>query len=129
MYVECTVVSRSVVLTPSSTSITACPSEEIFIQCSESDTTAEIDLRWKITPENRAFQRVDMHLSNFAITNRHLVAGVHLYSELISQSPLVAILMTTAHPILNGATVMCITTTSMDTLTIEVLEGGNQFIS
>ena len=117
-------VSRSVVLTPSS--IRACPGDEIIVKCSESETAISMtDLRWIVTPQNRQFQRVDLHLSNNTNVNEQQVAGVKFCSELSSFSPLSSIFMTTAHPLLNGATVTCTNATSADTLTIRVLETGN----
>ena len=117
------IVSRSVVLTPSS--ISACSGDEILVKCNESDPTASMDLRWTITLGNRQFHEVDLHLSNNTNENKKYVAGAHFYSEWTSHSPLIATLMTTAHPVLNGATVRCRTTVSMGTLTIRILETGN----
>ena len=117
-------VSRLVVLTPSS--ISACPGDEIIVKCSESETAISMtDLRWTVTPQNRQFHTVDLHLSNNTNVNEQRVAGVKFCSELSSFSPLSSTFMTTAHPLLNGATVTCTTAASADTLTIRVLETGN----
>ena len=113
-------------LTPSS--ISACPGDEIIVKCTELDTTASMELRWMITLENRQLQSVELHASYFIHENQLVVAGVYFHSELMSHSPLIATLMTTAHPILNGAIVRCRTAASMGILTIRVLETGNQFI-
>lgn len=113
-------------LTPSSISV--CPGDEIVVKCTESDTTATLELRWTIILENQTYQTVDLHLSNNTVTSRNedqkYVAGVYIYSELISNSPLTATLMTSAHPVLDGAVVQCRTTASMGSSTIRVLETG-----
>lgn len=125
MYADIVSVSRSVVLTPSS--ISACPGDEIIVKCSESETTISMtDLRWIVTPQNRQFHTVDLHLANSTIVNEQRVAGVKFCSELSSFSPLISTFVTTAHPLLNGSTVTCTTAASADTLTIRVLETGSQ---
>ena len=124
MYADIVSVSRSVVLTPSS--ISACPGDEIIVKCSESETTISItDLRWTVTPQYRQFHRVDLHLTNNTNVNEQQVAGVKFCSELSSFSPLMSTFVTTAHSLLNGATVTCTTAASADTLTIRVLETGS----
>lgn len=116
-------VSRSVMLTPSS--ISACSGDEIYVKCTESDAITTLELRWTIFLENRANEQVDLHLSNNTRTeDQKYVAGVHIYSELTSISPLTAILTTSAHPVLDGAMVRCMTNASMGNLIIRVLETG-----
>ena len=121
-------VNRSAVLTPSEISV--CPGDEIVISCHESDTTAYITgLQWEVIPENRMLQMLDIMLSIVLNETQRQEYGLQFYSEFISYSPLVAILRTTAHPVLNGAILMCASTTSMDSLTISVLETGSKFMS
>ena len=50
-------------------------------------------------------------------------------SKLTSYSPLISTFMTTVHPILDGATVTCQSTLSMDILTIRVPETGNKVLT
>ena len=122
-------VDRSAVLTPSK--ISACSGDEIVINCHESDTTAYISgLQWEVIPENRTLLAIDMILSIGLNKTQRQEYGLQFYSEFTSFSPLVAILTTTAHPVLNGAIVKCSASAStMDSLTISVLETGNKFMS
>ena len=125
-------------LTPS-TILSACPGDEVVLKCYEPGTTytanESFSLRWKVNLRDNALHMVELPLSNLIGENQMQVAGVQFYSKVISYSPLTSILMTTAHPLLNLATVMCITTASetKDTLIIMVLEimvleTGNQLI-
>ena len=116
-------VSRSVVFTPSN--LLACPGDKLVVICSESDIIIQKSLRWIITPENREITVLEIALSDIMNATQRSEDGLHFYSELTSYSPLTAILTTTAHPLLNGATVMCETLASMGTLTIRVLETGS----
>ena len=123
-------VGRSVVLTPSTT-LSACSGDEVVVKCYEPETTTNtrISLRWKITPQSRPFPTIELPLSDIVNQSHRQEAGLQFYAELTSYSPLAAILNTTAHPILDGATVMCLIPGTMATLTIMVLERtGNQFI-
>ena len=116
-------VSMSVVLTPSC--ISAYLGDEITVKCSESEFATNVKvLRWTITLENKDIPVVEVPLSEVMNVTQRLEYGLQFYSELTSYSPLTAILTTTAHPVLNGATVMCETLASMGTLTIRVLESG-----
>lgn len=70
---------------------------------------------------------IELSLSDALNNSQRHEAGLLFHSELISYSPLVSILMTTAHPVLNGATVTCITSGMyrQETITIVVTETGN----
>ena len=112
-------------LTPSS--ISACPGDDIVVKCSESDTAANImkSLRWTIVPNSRQIAPVELTVSQVMNTSQRMDDGLPLfYSKLTSYSPLTSVLTTTAHPILNGATVTCQSTVSMDMLQIIVIETG-----
>ena len=63
-----------------------------------------IALRWTITLRNRGIPLIELPLSDALNNSQRHKAGLLFHSELISYSPLVSILMTTAHPVLNGAT-------------------------
>ena len=68
-----------------------------------------------------------MFLSKYSVNiSQRQEAGLQFYSELISYSPLTAILTTTAHPALDGAKVICETLASMGTLTIRIVETGTK---
>ena len=82
----------------------ACPGDEVVIKCNESDNK-RIALRWTITLRNRGIPLIELSLSDAFNNSQRHEAGLLFHSELISYSPLVSILMTTAHPVLNGATV------------------------
>ena len=82
-------------------------------------------LQWEVIPANLTLLKFDMILSFSSKKTHWQDYGQIFYSEITSYSPLVAIFTTTAHPILHGATVSCASPTSMDTLTISVLEAGN----
>ena len=117
--------NRSVVLTPSEISV--CSGEDIVISCYESDTIAVAlyGLQWEIIPANPTLQTFDVIVSIFLNKTERHEYGQIFYSEITSYSPLVATFTTTAHPVFHGATVICASHTSMDTLTIGVLEAGN----
>ena len=114
--------SRSAVLTPSSI-LSVCPGDEVVIKCYESETTDFF--RWRISLEDRAIPTIELPLSNIRNETERQEAGLQFYSKLASYSLHTATLTITAHPVLNGATVICVTAASMDTLTISVTETGN----
>ena len=99
--------------------------DKIIVKCSESVNDTKKSLRWTITLENREIPVLEIPLSDIMNATQRLEYGLQFYSELTSYSPLTAILTITAHPPLNGATVMCQSTASMGTLTIRVLETGS----
>ena len=115
--------SRSVVFTPSN--LQACSGDKIVVTCNESVNVIQKTLRWTITPENREISVLEIPLSDIVNVTQRSEDGLQFYSELTSYSPLTATLTITAHPLLNGATVMCETLASMGTLTIRVLETGS----
>ena len=99
------------------------------MKCSESDTASNMGrFRWTITPKSRLIPVVELTVSEDITENLRIEDGVLFYSELISYSPLTSVLMTTAHPALNGATVTCQSIVSMDMLQITVFETGNSCI-
>ena len=120
---------KSAVLTPSGM-LTACSGDEIVIKCNESDNI-RIILRWTISLRNRTAPSIDLSLSNIMNKTERREAGLLFYSDLISYTPLVSILKTTAHPDLNGATVACMTNTPSkeETLTVKVTQAGNYIMS
>ena len=120
---------RSLELTPS-TILSACPGDEIVVKCNESETTAnaKISLRWEITLMNKTISVIELALSDLMNHSQRQEAGLRFYSEFTSYTPLIAMFWTTAHPVLNGATVICKSAVSMEpmeTLTIRILETGN----
>ena len=116
--------SISVVLTPSC--ISASLGDEIAVKCIETDFSTYLKrLRWTITPALREIPVLEIPLSDIMNATQRFEYGLQFYSELTSYSPLTATLTITAHPLLNGATVMCETPASMDTITIRVLETGS----
>ena len=106
-----------------------------LVKCNESDTTAMISLRWILTLKNRQTPPVEMTLPPYDPDTSNETAAqlfvaeqqveLTFLSKLTSYSPLIAMFMTTVHPILEGATVTCQSTLSMDILTIRVPETGN----
>ena len=100
--------STVTVLTPS-TILSACPGDEVMIKCHESETTANtrISLRWLITPLNKSIPTIELPLSDRMNNTNRFEGGLELYTELTSYSPLSAVLTTTAHSALDGATVRC----------------------
>ena len=121
-------------LTPS-TVLSACPGDEVVISCYESETTTNIriSLRWEIDipiqTNSGRFSRVELHLSLSNLTNNtsRQEDGLEFHAELTSYSPLSAILTTTAHSALDGATVTCLSSRSAisDPLIIRVTQIGN----
>jgi hypothetical protein len=94
------------VLTPS-TVLSACPGDEVVINCYESETT-RISLRWEITPINTSISMIELSLSDLMNNTNRRENGLEFYAELTSYSPLRAILTTTAHSALDGARVTCV---------------------
>ena len=115
-------------LTPSSI-LSACPGDEVVINCYESETTADsrIALRWEITLINTLFPMIELPVSHSLINTNQQEGGLEFYAELISYSPLRATLTTTAHSALDGATVTCTSagSTSNNPLIIRVTQTGN----
>ena len=133
-------VSRSVVLIPR-TILSTCPGDEILVKCTEteSDIVAEINLRWTVTLTDRYTPPVEMSLSDDLrneTTASLFIDDIRLNfsSKLTSYSPLVGIIMTTAHSLLNNAMVTCeyqsdsTSSDSTDSLSIRVLETGKKLI-
>jgi hypothetical protein len=116
------------VLTPS-TVLSACPGDEVVINCYESDTTANmrISLRWEITPINTTISIIELPLSDLMNNTNRQEGGLKFFAKLTSYFPLRAILITTAHSALDGASVTCTSagSTSSDSLIIRVPEIGN----
>ena len=112
-------------LTPS-TVLLACPGDEVVINCYESETT-RIALRWEITLLNNSVPRIELPVYDFGNNTNRGEGGLLFYAELTSYSPLSAILTTTAHSALDGATVRCTSSrsTSNDLLIIRVAQIGN----
>ena len=119
--------------------LSACPGDEILVKCNESDTTATINLRWILTLKNRQTPPVEMTLPPYDPDTSVNESAAQLFiadqqveltflSKLTSYSPLIATFMTIVHPILDGATVTCQSTLSMDILTIRVPETGNKAV-
>jgi hypothetical protein len=94
----------------SSTVLSACPGDEIMINCYESDTTVDtrVSLRWEITPINTSISMIELSLSDLMNNTNRRENGLEFYAELTSYSPLRAILTTTAHSALDGARVTCV---------------------
>ena len=118
--------SGSVVFTPSS--LLACPGDKIVVTCNELVNVIQKSLQWTITPKNREIPLLEIALSDIMNASQRSEYGLQFYSELTSCSPLIAIITTTARPVLDGATVMCQSTASMGTLTIRILETGNNLV-
>ena len=121
-------VSTLPVLTPS-TILSACPGDEVVINCYESETTANtrISLRWEVALMNNSVSTIELHLSDLRNQTDRLEAGLQFHAELISYSPLSAILTSTAHSALDGAMVTCTSSrsTSSNPLIIRVTQIGN----
>ena len=116
---------RSVpVLTPSTT-LSACAGDEVVVLCHEEETTANmrISLRWTIIPNQ--LHEIELPLSDLMNTTSRHDAGLQFYAELTSYNPLSAILIITAHPALDEATVTCAIPRSSDSIIIRVTQIGN----
>ena len=116
------------VLTPSTT-LSACPDDEVVVSCYETETTANtrISLRWQITLMNRSIPVIELTLIDSVNNNNRQEGRLEFHAELTSYSPLSAILTTTAHSALDGATVRCAAggSISSDPLIIRVTQIGN----
>ena len=120
-------------LTPSAV-LSACPGDKVVINCYESETTVNtrISLRWEITPGpmNRSTSKIEVSLNNDTNNGNRREGGLEFYAEWTSYFPLSAILTTTAHSALDGATVTCAAggSASSNPLIIRVTHGqiGNQ---
>jgi hypothetical protein len=120
-----TLSAAAAVLTPS-TVLSACPGDEVVISCYESETTANmrISLRWEVTPINMSISAIELPLSDLVNNTNRQEHGLQFYAELTSYSPLRAVLITTAHSALDGATVTCTSagSPSSDSLIIRVAQ-------
>ena len=119
------------VLTPSPI-LSVCPGDELVVRCYEPETTAQtkISLRWAIIPISKEISEIELPLSStMNITNRW-EGELQFHAELTSYSPLSAVLITTAHPALDGATVTCRSESDSLSTTIKLEIGitqiGNQ---
>ena len=115
-------------LTPS-TVLSACPGDEVVINCYESETTANtrISLRWQITPINISLPMIELPLTDRMNNTNRREGRLEFHAEWTSYSPLRATLTTTAHSALDGATVTCAAggSASSDPLIIRVTQIGN----
>ncbi len=96
------------VLTPS-TVLSVCLGDEIVINCYEPESTANmrISLRWEIAPINELLPTIELPLSDLMNNTNRQEYESEFHAELVSYSPLRAILTTIAHSALDGATVTC----------------------
>ena len=96
-------------LTPS-TVLSACPGDEVVINCYESETSANmrIALRWDITLVDKSVSTIELPLTDIRNTTNRREDGLEFYAELTSYSPLRAILTTTAYSAFDGAIVSCL---------------------
>ena len=121
-------VSTVTMLTPS-TVLSACPGDEVVINCDVSETTANtrISLKWEITPVNTSFGKIELPLTDHMNNTNRQEGGWEFHAEFTSYSPLSAILTTTAHLALDGATVTCTFpgSTSRVPLIIRITQIGN----
>ena len=111
--------------------LSACPGDELVVRCYEPDTTytanTRISLRWNIIPINKAISEVELPLSSTMNSTSRWEGELQFHAEFTSYSPLSAVLITTAHPALNGATVTCRSITAMSNdLEIRITQIGNQ---
>ena len=115
-------------LTPS-TLLSACPGDEVVINCDISENTAntKISLRWEIATMNNSLSVLELPLSDLNNSTDRREGGLEVYAELTSYSPLRAVLTTTAHSALDGATVRCTAagSSSSNPLIIRVTQIGN----
>ena len=117
------------VLTPSPI-LSACPGDELVVRCYEPETTANtiISLRWEIIPTiNAIISEIELPLSATMNSTSRWDGELELHAELTSYSPLSAVLSTTAHLALDGATVICRSMTAIrNNLEIRITQIGNQ---
>jgi hypothetical protein len=113
--------------------LSACPGDEVVINCDASENTADttITLRWEITLINRMVPEIHLFLNNVRNNTNRQGGGLEFYAAWTSYSPLRAVLTTTAHSVLDGATVMCeggsAGSSSSDSLTVRVTQIGNNY--
>ena len=110
--------------------LSACPGDELVVRCYEPETTANtrISLRWEIIPTiNVIISKIELPLSATMNNTNRWEGELQFYAELTSFSPLSAVLSTTAHPTLDGATVICKSTTAISNdLEIRITQIGTQ---
>ena len=111
--------------------LSACPGDELVVRCYEPDTTytanTRISLRWNIIPINKMISKVELPLSSTMNSTSGWVGELQLDAKLTSCSPLSAVLITAAHPALDGAIVICRSTTAMSSdLEIRITQIGIQ---
>ena len=117
-------VSTVPVLSPS-TILSACPGDEVVINCDVTETTI-ISLQWEITLLKFTASKIYLTLSHLWNNTNQLESGLLFYAEWTSYSPLSAILTTAANLSLNGATVRCVAAglSSSNPLKIRVTQIG-----
>ena len=108
--------------------LSACPGDELVVRCYEPYTAnTRISLRWNIIPINKMISGLELPLSSAINSTSRWEGELQFYVEITSYSPLSAVLITTAHPALNGATVTCRSITAMSNdLEIRITQIGNQ---
>ena len=108
--------------------LSACPGDELVVRCYEPYTAnTRISLRWNIIPINKTISELELPLSSTINSTSRWEGELQFYAELTSYSPLSAVLSITAHPALNGATVICRSETVMaNDLEIKIIQIGNQ---
>ena len=114
-----------------STILSAFPGDELVVRCYEPETTAytRISLRWTIIPmhNNIMISEIELPLSSTLNVTNRWEGELQFHAEITSYSPLSAVLITTAHPALDGATVTCKSITAMSNdLEIRIALIGNQ---
>ena len=118
-------------LTPSPI-LSACPDDELVVRCYEPDATAStrISLRWEIIPIKLMIPEIELPLSSTMNSTNRQEGELQFYAEFTSYSPLSAVLITTAHPALDGATVTCRSESDSSNpiikLEIRITQIGNQ---
>ena len=126
------IVGRSIIMLTPSTVLSACPGDEVVVNCYESETTADmrIALRWEITLLNNSVSTIELLLSDLRNNTNRQEGGLEIHADWTSYSPLSATLTTTADSALDGATVRCAAAglPSSDPLIIRVTQIGNQQI-
>ncbi len=90
-----------------------------------------IALRWELILINKSISMIELSLQEYMNNTNRREGGLEFYAELISYSPLRAILTTTAHSALDGATVRCLPAESAmsEPLNIRVTQIGNYYYS
>jgi hypothetical protein len=107
--------------------LSACPGDEIVINCYESDTTANtrIAFLWEITLISKSVPTIELPVSDVLNNTNRREGGLEFYAELTSYSPLRTVLTTTAHSALDGATVTCTSAVSSSSSTLMIRVLGN----